>query len=264
MQITSIAAALSLAASAPAIAQDVCARYQDMIVAPITIQSALARFANVPTEKGEFETTAQFAARQAAAVGGAVGPIIISKEVDPQYIRYDADAQRLTIQTYLFDNANFSHDVVFGYGTPLHDRVTYSALYNTDVVISQSETPAGSYRASNAFGANVEVTRIRRRTFAVFEGQSAQSGLFANGGGPVLVQVSMPPAQAQTIKPQLRIAFVVTPRSPYIARGTGAANRPSISYPFEITEEVTVLMADIQCALLTDSGNRVLGAFPTY
>lgn len=258
------AAALMLAGQAAPPASDPCRQYQDQIVSPITMDAAIARFAAVPLDKGEFESSAAFAARQRAALGGELGPMIIGMEPERRHIKYDADAQRLTIERYLFDNSNLAHDIVFGPGTPLHRRIRYSSTGNVGVVISQAETVSGSYEASNAYGAGARVTRLHRVTKAIFdrEGDSFSS-LFPRGTPQVLVDVRMSPEAAARVKPQLQVAFAVEPKSPYLARGVGSVGRPTISRPIEITNEVTVILADIQCALLMDGSNQVLGSFPT-
>ncbi len=73
----------------------------------------------------------------------------------------------------------------------------------------------------------------------------------------------MTPAEAQVIKPQLRVAFVVAPRAPYMVVGQHQPGKVTFQNPFEVTEIFEIMIADIQCGLLMDSENRVLGSYIT-
>ena len=64
-------------------------------------------------------------------------------------------------------------------------------------------------------------------------------------------------------KEELRIAFVVAPKAPYLVTGRRKANTPTIRNRRHITENFTILVADIQCGLLMDGAGTVLGAYPT-
>jgi hypothetical protein len=160
----SVAALIWPACGVQAEPANTCLSYQDQIVQPITIDAALARFKNATLTKDEFETSAQFEARQRAALGDHISPQIISKEVDPQYIQYNADTQDFVVQTYLFDNANISYSVL-GYPGPIKTGL----MSNVDVVISETETPAGSYEASNAYGAKATVVKVDRVTKGIWD-----------------------------------------------------------------------------------------------
>ena len=252
-----------LLGASPALAQshDVCKSFQEQVIQPITIDTALARYKAAVLKKDEFETTVQFQARQQTAVGTSTGPIIISKVVDPQYIKYDADTQEFTVQTYLFDNQNMNYDVL-GYPKPIGAGI----VGNVDIVISETEMPSGTYEASNSYGAKTTVVKIARVTKGVWERSfpSMTNDLFQNGAsGANLVTLKLPPEQAKAIKGQLRIAFLVVPKFPYIVHGVGPVGRTTVARPIEITNDLTVLTADIQCAFLTDGANKVLGSFPT-
>lgn len=240
---------------------DVCKSYQEQVIQPITIDAALARFKGAQLRRDEFETSAQFQARQQAAIGGTIGPLIISKAVDPQYIKYDADTQQFTVQTYLFDNANMDYNVL---GNP--KLIAPGTIGNVDAVISETETPADSYEATNSYGAKATIMKLNRVTKGVWERPwgSMLNDLFATGTkGSTLVALTLAPDRARLIKPQLRIAFLVVPQAPYVVRGVGTVGRTTVTRPIEITNDLTVLVADIQCAFLTDATNKVLGSFPT-
>lgn len=260
-----IALGLAVAAhvAAPAAGQttDVCAPYQNQIVSPLTFDEVTEKFAKVPKTKDEFETTAEFQARQIAALGGQPGLFVIRKEPDRKYIKYDADTQKMQIETYLFDNANFSMTDVLKYESP----IKYSSFDNVDVVISETEKPVGSYEGSNAFGAKAKIIKVQRTIKAIFdrEGTGISDSLFDNGGRSTLIELTTPPAGAKRIKESIQTAFLVRPFAPYVLHGDGRAGSPTITRPIDIETDTTVLFADIQCAFILDPSNKVLGALPT-
>jgi hypothetical protein len=235
-----------------------------------SFEQAVQRLPNV-APRGEYETTAQYEARRSASVGGS-GPLIILKtpEGRDKYIRYDADAGRLGIQTYAFDNTGFDAWYAF-YGTPAAQALDPSTLGNLDVVISQDEKAAGTYQGQNAYGARWTVTRINRTTQAIFDRaltprEGMSRGLFPSAdSAPYMAGfLEISPEEAQRIKPVMKLAFVVEPREPYVVRNNySGRGRITIQNPNDVTENSTVLIGDIQCGLALDANNKVLGAFPT-
>jgi hypothetical protein len=244
-----------------------CDTYSGQTVSPLTFEQAVARVPSV-APRGEYETTAQYEARLAAATGGR-GPLIILKQPENRddYIRYDADNGRLAIQSYAFDNTNFDPWTAV-YGTPHARTLNPSTIGNRDVVISSREVPTGTYEGRNAFGARWTVTRITRTIQAIYEGpeQGLTTSLFRNveRSTNIVGYLQMPPEVAQRTKPTLRLAFVVEPRFPFVVRNTYAGRgRITIQNPRDVTESLTMIVGDIQCGLVLDGGNRVLGAYQT-
>jgi hypothetical protein len=212
-------------------------------------------------KKDEFETTVNFHNRQKLAINNVSDNFIIAKDVDQKYLRYDADTQLFTIQTFLFDNENMNYDFI-------EKSTSFEAgvLGNVDVVISQTDTQVGSFVASNSYGTKATVTKLNRVTKGIWErpSQSMFTDLFLTGtSGSTLVSMKLAPERAKIIKPQLKIAFLVTPKPPYVVRGVGKIGKTTINRPIEIVNDLTVLVGDIQCGFLMDSSNTVLGSFPT-
>lgn len=254
-----------MAASA-ANAQRGCASYTNQIVTPVSIDSALSSFSGLGP-KGEFETTAQYQARRAAALGGsATRPLIISKVPEGQnYFEYNADAGVLGIKSYAFHNTTMDTFSAF-YTAGAQSKIPVSTISNIEALISRTESVIGAYTAGNAYGAQVEVSRIQWTTKAIFDRESNLSeGLFpAADNSPYLVgTLAVPPAAAQRLKPTLQVAFVVVPKEPFTVSGTHKPGRVTIQNPRDITEDFSILIADIQCGLLLDEKNRVLGSYPT-
>ena len=245
------------------VTQDACDAYVGRVVKPSTFAAATAKFRNVPA-KGEFETTAAFEAKRTAILGDATTPLVILKSPeDRKYFAYDADAQKLRIAPYAFDNTRFdSFSAFFSLG--LHDTLDVGTDFNREVVISRTDTPTGSYVATNGFGARFPVTRVSRSTTAIFEGKQEFGvySLFVDSGD-YIGEVSMTADEARKLKPALQMAFVVVPKPPYFVTGRHSLGDITIRNPYEITESFSVLIADIQCGLLLDSGGKVLGSYPT-
>lgn len=79
-----------------------CESYVGRNVTPVTFDTAVGRLSKL-TPKGEFETTAAYESRRAAALVNG-GTQIISKNPERTYIKYDADNQQLTISEWAFTN----------------------------------------------------------------------------------------------------------------------------------------------------------------
>lgn len=248
-------------------AQDVCPAYVGQTVAPVSIDTVIAAVSKVPGVKGEFETTTQFEARQAAATGGAMGRIVVAKAPDRKYFEYDADVGKLRVKSYAFDNINVDYDDVFGYGTKLYEKVKYSHLsYNLDVVMCEIEVSTGSYIGSNAFGAKARVIKKTRTTKVIFDqdASSFDESLFPSADkNAVIGELALSPAEARRLKATMRVAFAITPKAPYFASGVKDWGNARIDNPEEVRQPISVVIADIQCGLLLDVAGKVLAAYPT-
>lgn len=242
-----------------------CDSYVGMNIAPQTFDAAIQGVAGI-SPKGEFETTAQYESRKAAAGGGAATLIISKEPEDRKYFEYDADNQRLAIKSYAFDNVGFDAWSAL-YSAGYYNKIKAGTSGNLDIVVSRTERPVGTYEASNSYGANTTVQKIERTTQAIFQGESpsVMASLFPQAErSPYEVgSLSLSPAEAQQLKPQLQIAFVVVPMEPYVIRGTHSVGETTIRNPNDVTENFTMLIADFKCGLILDGDNKVLGSYPT-
>lgn len=254
----------------PVAAGDLCAKYVDTTVKPLTFgeaETALGRLKKIPP-KGEFETTAQYQARRASALGNVpASSLIIAKQPeDRSFFEYDADQQKLRIKSFAFDNTNFDTFHAFtsaGY----YGKIDVSDESNFDILIATTEKSTGSYVATNAFGVAVRVTRVQSDVQAIFDRSAflQDSNVFpaaASSPAGVIGELSLSPKQAQALKPNLRIAFVVRPKEPYLVNSFYHAGAPTIDDPRDITEHFSIIVADIQCGLVMDAHNKVLGSYP--
>ena len=235
-----------------------CQSYVGQTITPKTFEQAIAGFGNV-APKGEFETTAQYQARIAA--GGTGGPLFISKKPeDTKYFQYDADNQVLNIQSYALHNTNMGWWEAFYEAKPAGLKA--STASNIAVVISQTDKPGGTYSAQNSYGASTTVTRIARTSYGIFERDSLSDWvIWQNSKSGHLGSIPMDIATAQQVKQTLKVAFVVVPKAPYLVQGTHSVGKTTISNPTDITETFKIMIADIQCGLVTDGTNKVLGGY---
>lgn len=258
-----VTALFAVATSAQA--QSSCRSFEGQTIRPQSFADAARRFRIA--SKGEFESTAQFEARRAAAIGDPSIPLVIAKEPDDrQYFKYDADAQKLRIEQWVFKNKRMDTWSAF-YEAKVDELLKPSTYNNLDIVISQSDSVTGTYAATNGYGAKVEVLRVARRTEAIFErsAELMELGIFPESAlnQNVIGELALSPTEAQALKPKLQLAVVVVPKPPYLVSGVHSPGKVTRENPRDITESFTILVADMQCALLTDAMHKVLGSYAT-
>lgn len=240
-----------------------CNRFVGEQVSSQSFAAVAAKLDSMPATRSEFETTEAFNSRQGAAAAQLPATFIVSYQPNLQYLVYDADAGALSVKSYFFRNRNTSYSDVFGYGSPFDGKVKYGHSDNIDVVVGETERPTGSYAGSNAYGATAIVTRIQRDTQSIWDREAKYGEDIFNGDAGVLLDsIPMQPNEARALKGSASAAIVFTPRWPYLAKGTKTWT-PTINRPTHVTNDITVITGDIQCALLLDSTKRVLAAYAT-
>lgn len=261
-----VAAVLVTAHSTTAAAQTGtgCESYLGQTVKAATFDAAVAPFAKL-APKDEFETTAQYEARRTAALSGASSTLIIAKEPeDRKYIEYNADTGLLRIISYAFTNTRIDMGRAFRSANAVIKPEP--GVWNLDVTISLTDKPQSTYTATNAYGAKTEVVKISRKTKAIYERPgNLLEGLFpaADKEPYVVGQIRASPEEARRLKQELKLAFVVDPKQPYLVQGRHELGHVTISNPRDVTEEFAILVADIRCGLVLDRAGKVLGAYPT-
>lgn len=274
MKTAMIGVALSALLASGAAAEDACSAYVGQTVQVTTFDQAIANLPKI-APKGEYETTAAYEARKAAATGGSNGKLIISKSVnrppegsmDAPYIRYDADAGQLNISTFAFSGDGFNiWSAVYLAG--LSDQVPVNTGSNVMVVVSQVEKDVATYKGTNAFGTSATITSVARTSRIILEGgmEGFSRGMFPSAENQpwIVGSLKMSPEEAQRLKPSLRLAFVVQPKDPFLFKDVHRlGDEPTLDSPYDIKDFYTVLIADIQCGLLLDGTSKVLGAWET-
>lgn len=261
MKLFSAIIRISLVLPIYANAQTNCADFVGTTVKQKSFDQAISSLKSV-APKDEFETTAAYEARLAAADNSKL--IVISKPIeDIKYLSYDADAGALHIESYAFNSTVFDAWNAF-YATK--SEIKASVLSNRATVVSKLDVTTGSYTAQNGFGAKTTVTKVTRTLKAIFEAEERDSSnkLFVNtDSNGVIGALPMSAVEAKVFKRQAKIAFVVIPKKPYVVRSTYAEGKTTINNPIDMMVNATILIADFQCGLLINSANQVLASFET-
>jgi hypothetical protein len=238
-------------------------------VETISFDAAVTALSQVPSARDEFETTAQYQARLAIAMSSVPSRLLISVPLDTRHVTYNADAGRFDIQSYAIRNTNTDYFTVF-YGSPFYGSVPFSTLGNIDIVVGSSDEERGTYQGQNAYGATWTVTRVTRTVRAIFDREPRRytEELFGDratrGDGPVRWSIPVAPELARGLRERLRAAVVVAPKAPFYFENTQqGVGRVTIQNPRDVDQLSRIIVADIQCALITDDVGNVLVAQPT-
>lgn len=255
--------------SPTASAQDSCQRYVGQTVSPVSFNNAIAPFAKL-TAKTEFESTSDYQDRVAKTLGASAGsPIIIAKAIENRaFVEYNADRHSLGIYLGAFGDGLDAWSSFIS--TPYWNELAPNVDSNVAVVISDPDVLAGSAPGSNAFGVRVTIKNYRRITHGIFDhaGGAGENTLFpprpaATGNINIVGEIAMSPAEAKVLEPAISLALVVVPKAPYLITGSRYAASPTLDSPKRVKEEYSILIADIQCALVLDGSHKVLAAFVT-
>lgn len=226
-------------------------------VASLTGFETLARTVPKITEKSEFETTAQYQARIAAAKALTPGgPYILMLGADRDHIHYDADLQGMIVEAGAFRTGQYSDE-------PLADLAAWGV---TDAAPSGG-TPmfhsrgvaklAKTYSAMSRSGVPFQVSEFERHTNSLYVTSSQLFG-FAKDKGSWVMAFDVSQARAPQLKEALKLALVVTPQSPYLYKHSMGPIVPSLSNRSVYKEFVTVAIVKANCALALDGQNRVV------
>lgn len=249
-----------------------CNAYVGKTIHPVSIDVTIATVSKLPNAKGEFESTKEYDGRLAKAKSDMPSKFIVTTLLDEKQIDYDADNKKLRIKSFAIDSINTTYDGVFGYGTQLYEKLKYSNRDNIDLVVSTNESKNGTYRGKNIFGVDVTVEKVKRTTKAVFERESAygedlffppQPSGSASRSNVIAEFPDIPPNVARKIKGSMKAAIVIVPKPPYFAKGKVSWGEPTIEAPIDIDEALEVVVADIQCVLITNQDGKVIAAIPT-
>jgi len=283
-RLPSILTILACCAFTPSATAQTCPVTVGQIVEPEKPASVYKKLLAANLTKGEFETTEQYEIRK-AAVGSSdlAKPIIVEAVYDPKATKYDADTQQLMVFQYAWDNSASGWGEVFDYRGEKYGIKVDSYGPNHGLGLGQTEKTAGSYSASNAYGATTTVTKIERTVYSLFDrpGQknstdykekptetwkfdgyadySSNVGNLPNTGA---VFVNIPIALASTTKDSMRTGVYFSPKAPYNATGDKYW-APRINRPRETTATYNVIIGDIMCAVLMDKDGKVLKTIHT-
>lgn len=258
-----------MANSSPVAVDEACKIPIGQRITPMSVDALISRLSVSTEPRGEFETTAQYEARLQAAGSGAPRHAFVSIPIDTKYITYDADTGRFRIESPALDNKNASWDVFYDGPNPPWPKPVGRRDY-VDLVERSVEKVIGTYSASNAYGAKVTVRQVFRETVGVLDRTAnGNEDLFfperpwRSDQSHVIAEVAVDPTIAPRWRQNLKAAALVAPKAPYIAKGIKDWGRPRFDLPKETTEQLTAVIADISCVVLTDQSDTVLARIPT-
>ncbi len=198
-------------------------------------------------EKGEFETTAAFEARQAKFVDEPLLPrflpnslmaLVVPHEgwLAESEFQYDADEEVLQV------HLNTS---------PVHD------FPSPRVTLRWASGDLGSYAASNAFGATVRVHSSNEVEYGIVFDTDRYSDLIFDHDG-VIDRIAMPPDKARSTVPHLRLLLVCRLVSPWLNTESGM-HEATISEPRETLYTYNTMYAALSSVWVFDERDgRVL------
>lgn len=243
-----------------------CRPYLGQIVAPVTFKDAVAPFRK-SAPKSEFEAAWQYEKRLSAALKKPNGEFIIEKAPeDPKFLDYNAGISKLTISSYAFSNTLMDYYSAIS-SAGLDQKVQPDCDKNIEVVMSDKTKVLGVHRTTRRDGSSVLSYDVHRTVQAIFDGasQGIRHNLFpaADEAPHDVGWLYLSPEEAKRLKPRLKLAFVVVPKDPYFVMGSHRPTRLTLSQPGNVREDFSILFADIQCGLVLDDRNKVLGSYPT-
>ncbi len=241
------------------------------ILSPAVVVEQMSKYALV---KDEFETTEEFNARKATLGQFPNRTMIVEASYDPEHVHYDADNERFLIGKWAWSN-------IGGYFKDSVPSLNRYGYYLQAIGLQWKEKVTGTVLASNAFGKEVEVVKILRTVYGIFDKEIKEdytnfttaekiwafdfkeSGSYSDGnhkrGG---IFLPAPRAQAKTLKTGMRFGIEFTPKEPFLFQGEGY-HEPTIDSPTEIVAEVSSIVGDIECVLVTDAKGTVLKVVET-
>ncbi|MGE4430636.1 MAG: hypothetical protein AB7E05_07830 [Sphingobium sp.] len=232
---------------------------------PLSFDTVASALASLARPKGEYETSANFHARQRSAATTLKPNYLVSVPILLSNTRYDADRQVLSIPASALRGPlapDYGRAVSNGF---IGDKIG-AGIFNIDVIAARSEIPIGGYAAQNALGATTRVTKFRKVTKAIFDRAGGwQETLFdppSKGDGwqqqYEALEVPMTPTFAKVQKRTLRAAVLIEPRAPWLLTGQELHRSPTFDKPNDFDATLTVMTARISCVVVLDKAGKVL------
>ncbi len=235
---------------------DLCKAYVGKVVTPTTFD-ALAQTLPKIAEKGEYETTAQYEARKAAALSRApTGLSVLVLPTDRKYAEYVADDQALFVQAGAFGAGHYSANVgsEFAAWSARDDAPKGIGLF-----VAEKEQVLRTYNAQNGFGATFQVSVINRDTKALHL-TTEKLFPFAHWNPSPVMGMDLPLAKAPQVRQTFKVALVLKPVAPFVVSGLFDESPPTASEPAKYNDRATLLVAEPKCGLVLDSTMHVLAS----
>lgn len=242
--------------------KNMCSVYHGKAIATQNFQTVIEAVSPAALKKDDYETQADFKKRQYQSAAGISSQFIVAGNFDSDWAKYDPEAHTLSIFSLGFSNGHGDYS-----GVTLPDNSSIESPY--DVVIKRLLTEEGSYAATNAFGVSVQVQKVTVQDYTIFDhsdGNISDNSIFGNTGttsSKPIGKIDLEPELAKNLKPNLRSAYLIYPKSPYYLSGAGRTDKPTVDWPIDRQWKVDAVVADIKCVFLTDANDMVIAEFET-
>lgn len=234
--------------------------------------------------RDEFESLEAFEARKAAA-----GPInrpeqvIVAGNYDPRYVTYDPDAERYRINKWAWARVNSTYEKAnYAVNKAYYDAQPTGAFRAPaapvfGVGLSWVVNAYDTAEASNAMGAKTTITKTMTTAIGIFDTslpdarsyrdprlpgwdvvkEPAQSREFSFSDTDEVAYFDLPLEEAQKLRKDFLVGFAARPKAPYFWEQS-EMSEATFSNPVQDMHFDHVIIADIQCAILTDLNGKVL------
>ena len=177
--------------------------------------------------KSEYETRQEFEARVSKAMNHDVVATthLLRGTYFPDNVTYVAEREEFVVEEYAWDNLGVGWEDVFGgWGTYDGKQLSKNPWGVEEigmltpvqgVGLLSEERVTGTYMASNAMGATVEVTEIERSVYAVFDETSKEEWRCELKSGKLnacSVRLGVPRERARSVKEGLSVGIVARPK----------------------------------------------------
>jgi hypothetical protein len=237
---------------------------------------AFAEAAPLNVVKDEFETTAQYEARRARLSSSTDAFWLNDPHLVESELVYNADAGQFEIEL------NSLAADLSAYRDKKLTELQRSGLdikeYNRSANLGFTKHVKSKQMMQNGFGASFEVEKVDTDNFRVFDrpvssilendlwqpdfskSEEKDRGGYKYTQNKKYISIQIEPEKARTLKPQMRGAILLRPKSPYRIETSSIASSfpPAPDFPYIWSDTYQVIIADILCYAFTDSAGRVI------
>lgn len=211
-------------------------------------------------KKTPYESMADYERRLAAASRTSSAALLLVRKPTRvgEGLSYDAERRILKIYPTAFGAGAINFTMIFGMAPRGQDAFASAVAFSLEATEESKE----SYEATNGFGAKVMITRTTRRVHALWErhGKRGESQFAGKNAFTPLAEILIAPDLARDVIERGTIAFLAVPTPPFKATGVDGV-APDFQRPRERLDNVTALIADVQCAYVRQSDGTAIAAF---
>ena len=230
----------------PSVAFATCTHAVGDIVKMLSPVAVAEQMSNYRVLKDEFETNKEFRARQKMALENLPdGTMIVEAVYDPEYAIYNADTAKFLIKESAWNNTYGYFDVTIPAFKVDDSNLRAIGLQHINKIIE-------TYKASNTYNKEVEVVKILRKAYGIFD--IFGDFTLLRGGD---ISLSIPREQARILKTEMRIGIGFTPKTPFLSQGEDHY-KATIDLPLEVVLEANSIIGKLECVVITDAKGTVL------